>query len=291
MPTLITASQAKQYIPGYDSADDAFLDDLIARAESAIDVFLHRTLCEATYDDRYDGSRFGVLHTREFPLTLLSRAAIARSRALQVRNTDTTTNQRARVTTTSVGMTLIRVASGVENTDTITWATDVTVTAVETAINALSGGWEATAVSEFGLWASTELYGDQGPKDAMNQFVDILVWDEELNDVEVTHAGSGQIRGAWPRGFQNVRLQYTAGYTSSTLPADITQAIGIAVSAWYLDSKTDTTMKREKLGDYEYEIGGVGSSASSASTSHTGLSLPSQSQALLAPYKDRACVS
>ena len=52
-------------------------------------------------------------------------------------------NQQARVAVTSTGLTLTRTASGVKSTDTsITFAGNVTLTAVATAVTALGNGWE-----------------------------------------------------------------------------------------------------------------------------------------------------
>ena len=65
-------------------------------------------------------------------------------------------------------------------------------------------------------------------------------------------SGVSQV-GLWPRGRRNLKMTYTAGYTSTTFPRDLKQAV-LAVIAKMWSRKTDPDMKREELGDYEIEF-------------------------------------
>src|SRR5207247_558530 len=61
----------------------------------------------------------------------------------------------------STGLTLTRIASGVTTTNNLTFAGNVTLADLATAINALGNGWSATVTgdaTDYGKWPSADLY-------------------------------------------------------------------------------------------------------------------------------------
>lgn len=63
----------------------------------------------------------------------------------------------------------------------------------------------------------------------------------------------GFVGAVWAKGFYNYRITYEAGYTSATVPADIAMWIrGVINILW--QKKQTGDLKREKIGDYEYEV-------------------------------------
>lgn len=69
------------------------------------------------------------------------------------------------------------------------------------------------------------------------------------------------MRGVWPRGFRNVRVVYTAGYTR--VPYDVKLAVMQLGAAVRADSENGRPVQSETLGDYSYTLLSRGSGASS----------------------------
>lgn len=57
----------------------------------------------------------------------------------------------------------------------------------------------------------------------------------------------------WPKGFRNLEVVYTAGYTASTMPKDLSLACKAIVSVFW-EKRSSTGIKREKIGKYEVEF-------------------------------------
>jgi uncharacterized phiE125 gp8 family phage protein len=81
----------------------------------------------------------------------------------------------------------------------------------------------------------------------------------------------------FPEAFHNVTIVYVAGY--ATLPADIKQAVRVAVAAMYGDGQADPGMESESLGAYSYTRRGERQG------------LPPAALSLLAPYRKEAIVA
>jgi hypothetical protein len=190
---------------------------------------------------------------------------------LKVQNTDTVTNQRATVTVTSTGLTLVRVASGVSSTDTsVTWAGNATLTAVANAVNALGNGWSAQVVgdsNDYGKWPSADLYippsyGDgvqsQGALTARGTNAELKLHTYELQgyqwdprgwllraipytDPELLHPEDL----IWPVGINNFRIQYTAGYT--TIPEAVQEACAEWVAAQFFLTGRDPALRSQRV--------------------------------------------
>lgn len=60
-----------------------------------------------------------------------------------------------------------------------------------------------------------------------------------------------QYTGCFPRGFQNITVNYTAGY--ATVPAPIKYAVAQLVLVMYDPSFSVTAIEKEKLGEYFYQ--------------------------------------
>jgi hypothetical protein len=88
--------------------------------------------------------------------------------------------------------------------------------------------------------------------------------DEPANDFTTdTKAGILKYFGRFNTGFENVVVRYTAGYVE--IPGELEQ-ICIDLTKQYYDKRNiNSDLKREKIGDYEYETG-LGSSAGGVSS-------------------------
>jgi hypothetical protein len=260
---LITLARAKQDIQSItDSSQDTLLTTLITALSDAVEKICRRDFTSKSYDELYSGSGDHRLLLRQYPVQAVSSVRYRQVTVLKVQNTDTATNQRATVAVTSTGLKLVRVASGVTTTDTsVTWAGNPTLTAVANAVNALGAGWSAQAVgdpNDYGKWPSADLYvppafGDatagQGALTARGTFAELRLHTYELQgyqwdargwllraipytDPEIMHPEDL----IWPVGFNNFRVQYTAGYT--TVPESVQEACARWVAyAWNLTQR------------------------------------------------------
>lgn len=225
MADLISLSRAKDGInkASFTSAEEARLTRLITAASKAIKRYCRREFDSQNFDELYDGSGGRLLLLDQYPILSVSRVAGRPTTVLTVTNT-ATANQRASVAVTSTGLTLTRVASGVTSSNTITWTSNTTLTAVHNAINALGNGWSATLGSEsFGNYASADLRAPQGALNALNVQAPLKIHLEELNDFSIAPDGGWLERsGGWECGLGNWRIVYTAGY--ATVPEDVQEA-------------------------------------------------------------------
>src|SRR6202011_3516129 len=100
-------------------------------ASSLIQKFCRRNFVQTTYDELYNGTGDRRLILRQYPLLSVQSVRYRPVTVLKVQNNLAATPI-ARVTVTSVGLTLLRVTGGVATTDTsITWAGNPTVAAVQ----------------------------------------------------------------------------------------------------------------------------------------------------------------
>lgn len=250
---LITLARAKQNLPSItDSSQDANLNTLITAASRAIGRYCRRDFVSAAYDELYNGTGERRLLLRQYPVQSVQAVRYRAVTVLKITNTDGATNQQARVSIASVGLTLTRVASGVKTTDTsVTFAGNVTLQAVASAVNALGNGWSCQVTSNYGNWPSADLYcpngstldpaqnanAGQGALNAVSGvFAELKVHTFEMSGFQVDPRRGWLLRAVpytdpdllhpedlvWPAGIDNFRVQYTAGF--ATVPEDVQEA-------------------------------------------------------------------
>src|SRR4051794_31426606 len=159
---LITLARAKQAIQSItDSSQDTLLQALITALSDAIEKYCNRYLVARNFDELYNGDGDRRLLLRQYPVQSVQSVRYRPVTVLKVTNSDTSTNQQARVSVTSTGLTLKRVASGVGTTSTLAFGTYVTLTALANAVTALGSGWSAQVpgdATDYGKWPSADLY-------------------------------------------------------------------------------------------------------------------------------------
>ncbi len=267
---LITLARAKQNIQSItDASQDALLTVLLTAVSDAIEKYCRRDFTSKSYDELYNGTGDRRLVLREYPLQSVKSVRYRPVTVLKIQNTDTATNQQARVQVRSTDLQLTRVASGVTTTNTLTYAANVTLQALATAINALGGGWSAQVVGDtagdYGLWPSADLYvppsyGDgttsQGSLTARGQFAEIKLHTYELAGYQLDPRG-WLLRAIpytdpellhpedliWPVGINNFRVQYTSGYT--TIPEAVQEACAEWVAILYQATLRDPSLKSQ----------------------------------------------
>src|SRR4051812_34510775 len=223
MSDLITSARAKQsmaYNGGTFTADESTLiATLVTAVSKAVRNFCRREFDSQAFDELYHGTNGPRLLLRQYPIISVARVAYGPTAVLTIKNTGTS-NQRATVAITSSGLTLVRVASGVVTTDTsITFAGNVTLTALKNAVNALGNGWSATITDTiFNNRASADLRAIQGAFNAKDVNANLKMHVDEVAGYDVD-ANAGVLYRApladdcvWIPGVNNYRVVYTAGY-------------------------------------------------------------------------------
>src|SRR5262249_8810991 len=220
-----------------------------------------------SYDELYSGRAERQLFLRNLPLQSVKSVRYRPVTVLKITNNLANTPQ-ARVTVTSTGLTLVRVTNGVTTTDTsITFAGNVTLSAVQNAVNALSAsGWSA-ASQGYDNWPSADLYCPNGSTTDFTQgnagqgalqcvsgsYAELKMHTYELQGYQINERHGGLLRAIpyldpdpphpkdliWPRGVNNFRIQYTAGY--ATVPEDVQEACAQLVAVHFKMDPRETS--------------------------------------------------
>src|SRR5262249_52180802 len=153
--------RAKVNLPNATTSDDNTIDQMIAACSDAIRKYCRLDFAVSSYDELYNGNGDRRLLLRQYPIQSVEAVRYRPVTVVKITN-NTAANVQARVSVTSTGLSLIRVNAGVRYTDTsVTWASNATLTALVTAVNALGNGWSAQVVGDatnYGGWPSSDLY-------------------------------------------------------------------------------------------------------------------------------------
>lgn len=256
--SLITRERAQRNlgnISTFAAEELVTLDTMIAAVSEAIRQLTRRDFVIAEYDELYHGTGGMDLILKQYPLQFVSRVATRPVTVLEVTNTSSS-NQQAWVAVGKDGLTLTRIASGTRTLDTsITWASYATITAMNTAINALGSGWTSRIPdATYADWGSTNLRGPQGNLACKNSHAGLRMHVEDLANFDVI-ANLGVLRRresllegyfygddqvdcpGWYGGADYYRVIYTAGYDE--VPEPVQQACAEWTAQAYWETKQD----------------------------------------------------
>jgi hypothetical protein len=257
---LITLSRAYQNLQGVTN-QDSLLGTLITAASDAIEKWCKRDFLSTSYDELYSGHGGRRLFLRNYPIISVDSVRYRPVTVLKITN-NVAANVQARVQVLSTGLKLISVNAGVKTTVTagLTFAGNVTLTALAAAVNAAGSGWSAQVVGDatnYGSWPSADLYwppalptfsggtvGQGALQCVAGAFAELKMhtyelagfqWDSRgwllraipYTDPELLHPEDL----VWPPGINNLRVQYTAGY--STVPEAVQEACAEWVATLY----------------------------------------------------------
>jgi hypothetical protein len=248
---LITNARARVALPSAaaSGSDDTAINTLITACSRAIQRHCHRWLVAQDFDELYNGNANRRLPLRNYPLQKIASVRYRPVTVLKITNNLAGTPQ-ARVSVTSTGLTLTRVTNGVTTTDTsITFAGNVTLVALQAAVNALGSGWSA-AGQGYDSWPSADLWCPNGPTSdpyytpagqgalqcVAGAYAELKLHTYELSGYQYDQRQGWLLRAIpysdpellhpedliFPPGINNFRVQYTAGYTS--IPDDLQEA-------------------------------------------------------------------
>ena len=299
MSTLIGLERAKLSIPAAGTGDERLLEALIAATSRAIETYCARVFGPTAFDEYPATSEVDrrVLLLSRFPVQSVESVRHSPTSVLEISQTDTATNQQARVTVTSTGLDLVRVASGVRVAVSLTYAANPTLGAMATTIAALGLGWAARAVGGYSLWPSADLWvaprsGDAtrsaGALSCGGTYAPLYLHVGEASDYDWDYRGwiaphnlGGSIPSFWLLGDPSsptqrgsfYRVQYTAGFAE--IPADVQEACALWVQELYYVAQRDPTLTNALT------------AAGTASGYAASAGMPGRVKGLLDPYRVR----
>jgi hypothetical protein len=295
MAALITRERATRNIAqtSFSAEDELVIDTQIAAVSTAVESYCQRRFQLQQYDELYNGNMQRRLVLRNYPIKSIDRIAYAPTPAIQVRNTDSTTNQRARLEVTDTALNLQRVASGTTYRNQFLFSAYPTLQSICTGILALGNGWTIASVLNptFANLSSDEMRQSQGNYDCLTTTAQPRVYQQELNDFEVDAPRGWVLRSrsmegypyppgspygiTWFGGWNYWRVIYTAGFDQ--VPDDVQEAVAQWAAAWFWQTKRDPGLYHDILHGVYTHVPFVG--------------MPQNVQVLLAPYKTRKLLS
>ena len=231
-----------------DLDPDGQVEALVNAVDKFITNYCKRTFDPTSYTEYHNGSGLSSFCVDNFPITAVTRLAFGGRAAIRICNTNTSSKASVSVNTTGVVLNY----NGTANS-TCTFASYTTLTTLVAAINAISG-WSAELVdSSYGPYLSSELLPLYGKSCIDSSKVDLEIPEEGEYDFDVdTDSGIIKVGDVIPVGFRNVRIDYTAGYT--TMPDDLKFAAKIIIKDWW-DKRNESSFNLSS-----YSIGGMGKS-------------------------------
>lgn len=225
---------------------------IISVLQTAVEKWISK-ICRRTFEttnytfERYSGKGTPYLFLKNYPVTTLIRLAIGTRDMIRVRNT--ANNTMATVSVSSTGVILVR--DDVVDA-TLLFADYTTLSALVAAIGAVGNSWQVAI--------SSELYNNYKSSFLMPMYgawCNYGVWtylnqpNEGIDDFELI-AERGVIKRSkylFPKGNNNVIVNYTAGYTADNMPDLLKDAVKIFTKVLY------QKFMQESWNISEYQIG------------------------------------
>lgn len=218
---------AAQTITSNDEIGDP--TSIVSVIHSSVEKFV-KNYCGKDFEqtsyskESYSGDGRQYLFLKNYPIIYLDRIAIGKRDVLRIKNTNDYST--ASISVSSTGLRLVKDGTADE---TVLFSTYTTLTAVATAVKAISG-WEAEVISSgtYSNFKSTELLPRYGASAIDDNWVNLAIAEEAIDILEVyENEGYVKVGGCFPRGSNNIFVDYTAGYSSSNMPEDLKMAIKI----------------------------------------------------------------
>ncbi len=276
----------------------------VARIHDSVEQFVKsycgRSFESADFKEEFNHNDTPSIFLREIPVTKIVKLALGTDDAIRIYNTNASTSAVINVDTTKIILTY----NGTDATEDLTFATNTTMTAMATAINAVTSvsGWVAATVTDFDAYITSALLPRYGAEAINNTNVYLKVPAQALSNFELDPE-SGEITRltgflAEPRrggghgmdyDYANrcmsnshhnygsyyisskIYAHYTGGYTAALMPKDLKLAIMKLVKFFYQKIEEES----ESLTSYT-----VGDLSKDIET------LPSDAMVILNSYRD-----
>ncbi len=214
--------------------------------DSFVKGYCDRDFESTSYKEYYNGKNRQNLYLKQYPIISIARLSIGRTGMLKVNNSASSTY--ATVSVTSTGVVLNKDGT----TTTLLFADNATLTDIAAAISNETN-WTASVLNTtYNSYASTELIQVMGQQCLNTSYAYLDIPEEPEDEFEV-YDEEGYIFkwGGFPRGRRNIRVDYTAGYSSADMPDKLKMSCLILVKFIY--------QKREEeiFGRKQYSLGAV----------------------------------
>ena len=242
----------KRYIGVTGTADDRLLDALTLQACVMVQRYLLTDVVRQSYaKEVHNGDGYTRLTLKNYPVVEVERVAVDVDNVMTIEYGSADASH-ATVQVTKNAVKLRKVVSGVVTRNTLAFSDYVTIDLLTTAVDALTN-WDATIVTGFTGYPTSELVS-MPAWTAKEKKATLSMPDETDVDVSVEHEDWGIIYNPYgfSRGHANIFVDYTAGW--SPIPEPIESAVWELAKVMWSSSNRDFSMKREKIGDYEYEL-------------------------------------
>lgn len=235
---------AAQTITSDNEAGDptAIIETLRDSVESWVQGYCRRFFERKTYSEKYSGRK--IINLNQYPITDITRVAIATDDAVRICNTSKYTTATVAVTSTGIVLTKDGTADS-----TITFADYATMTTLIAAVNDLGSGWSGVAETAYASHKSSELLERFGASCINGDWAYLKIPDDGVNDYEVW-PDKGQIELS--RFGSIVYVDYTAGYSSTDMPESLKMCIEI------LTKDVFDRRAQEQFGVASYHLGDIG---------------------------------
>lgn len=223
----------------------AIVQTILNGVDSFVKGYCRRDFEETDYKEYYNGKGTQKLFLNQYPIISVSRLSIGRNNAIKINNSATSTY--ATVSVTATGVTLNK-----DGTETpLLFSSYATITLMAAAI-AGETNWSAEVMNtNYASYASSELIKVMG-RQCLNTSWAYLEIPEEPEDEFEPYEDEGYIyrAGGFPRGRRNIMVDYTGGYASADMPADLKLSCMILVKYLYQKREEETfTVSRYSLGN------------------------------------------
>ena len=254
--SIITLGDARLFLgkSNTDTGDDQLLDMLISQASEMVAKELGMAcVVSRTYKEYYDGHGGLNLWLNNYPVSGVDFVSVGRGDALTISYTSgDAAYATAEVTPTQLK--LRKRVSGVLAASAFTLADYATLSALETAMEAVSG-WTVVVNTDYTAYAPISLVPVPA-KNARNSTVTLEVPDEGETDCELASSEWGRLYNpyGWTNGHKNIYVEYAAGWPRADLPQPIRSACLELVKMMYDIRSKDGAVAAEKIGEYSYQL-------------------------------------
>ena len=247
---LTTVANVKSYLGLSGATYDTILGALTTAMSRQIERVCDRHFWAANYAGWHDGRSRLKLVLPEAPIIYVARVAIGRQTLLNVACTPTDA-VRGMIRSDGTTMTLNIVGGASAATTALTLADYAEISDLQAAIDALTG-WTATLAGSTGEYPVTDLCKFPG-WDVGNGSTGLEAACDPLTGLTFDMDAGILIRryGDFPTGWQNIYVEYNAGYAE--LPADLEMIARIMVADAFNARKLDGNLESERLGDHSWK--------------------------------------
>jgi len=252
---IVTLGDARLFLGKGDSdtADDQLIDMLIQQASEIIAKEIGTdSVVSKPYKEYYDGHGGLNLWLNSFPVSGVDFVSVGRDDALTISYTGDDASY-ATVEVTAAQLKLRKRVSGVLTASEFALADYATLSALETAVEAVTG-WTVVIATDYATYAPISL-APVPAKDARDNEVTLEVPDQGEGACELANEW-GRLYNpyGWTLGRRNIYIEYTAGYARADVPQPIRSACLELVKMIYDLRSKDGAVESEKIDDYSYKL-------------------------------------